>query len=55
MQGGNGEYYVFADKEGNNIPVFSNNKQHKDAVIGGSMNSSTLKQVLVKIIGLYKA
>lgn len=51
MQGGNGEYYVYVDKGQKSI-VFSNNKNHSGAIIGGSINSTNVKKIVTKITSL---
>jgi hypothetical protein len=53
MTGGNGEFYVFQIKDNEKSIVFSNNKklhESKNAVIGGKINSSNVKEIVNKII-----
>ena len=53
LNGGNGEFYVYHVKDSEKNIVYSNNKklhESKNAVIGGKINSSNVKQIVDKIV-----
>lgn len=50
MDGGNGEFYIFQVKNGNEIPIFSNSSsKHPTAVVSFKLKPEKFEDILSKI------